>query len=238
MARWLRSQVKQFHPSESPKQLADFFAGLKANPPAASSIAKAATTGPSQRTKTDKVRHSAPSAPTALEVFASNFHPPPADSDPDASTEPVPRQRDESETTAGTATIEGTNMKQQELEQECTAVVFERGALGLEFVQQADRVVISTVRPGSVAARLPFPKIKKGMQLLRVSCEATDELTGLESSEARGARGWSDVSGQVVVRPPAAAWPAKLARIPRPLTLVMLQPKQKPGMQTTMDFLL
>jgi hypothetical protein len=52
--------------------------------------------------------------------------------------------------------------------EECTATIFEAGSLGLEFVQQADRVVVHSVRPGSVAAKLPFPKIKKGMQLLRV----------------------------------------------------------------------
>ena len=67
---------------------------------------------------------------------------------------------------AGSATA-AVEVTQEAPEQgQCTAVIFGQGALGLEFVQQADRVVVSAVRAGSLAAKLPFPKIKKGMQLV------------------------------------------------------------------------
>ena len=266
LSRWLRSRVKQFHPSESPKALADFFAKLEANPPvepsfhppageaehdpnvaaestlrgvgdesqSSANLSKAATREPTERTGTDKDRYNAPSFPTALEIFASNFHPPAgeAEHDPNVAAESTLRGvGDESQSAAGSAmtTVEATKDTQ---EQECTAVIFEKGPLGLEFVQQADRVVVSAVRPG-LAAKLPFPKIKEGMQLLRVSCETVDELTGLESNGA--ASQWRNAGGEVVVRPPAAAWAAKLARMPRPLTLVMTQVKRKAGMQMTID---
>lgn len=234
LSRWLRSQVKQFHPSESPKALADFFAELKENPPigaSSTSPSKAATRGTTERTVADKDQYNPPSAPTALEQFASMFHPPAGAPDHDLNVTESEGRGDEFQSAAGNTTA-AVGETQNTHEQECTAVIFERGALGLEFVQQADRVVVSAVRPG-LAAKLPFPKIKKGMQLLRVSCETADELTGLDVNGA--ASKWHNAGGELVVRPPAATWAAKLARMPRPLTLVMTQPKLKAGMQTTIE---
>ena len=69
-----------------------------------------------------------------------------------------------------------------------------------------------------------------------MSWREADELTGLESNSV-GSNGWYKAGGDVAVRPPAAAWAARLSRMPRPLTLVMLQPKQQAGMQTTIDSL-
>ena len=118
----------------------------------------AANTAATECAVADKSRQITPGALSALEVFALNFVPPSSTHIPDAAAELA-------ESTRSATT--GVEVTQEPLDQEeCTAVIFGQGALGLEFVQQADRVVVSAVRPGSLAAQLPFPKIQKGMQLV------------------------------------------------------------------------
>ena len=97
--------------------------------------------------------------------------------------------------------MECTNAKQEVLEQECTAVIFERGALGLEFVQQADRVVVSTVQPGSVAAKLPFPRVEL-IFLPRMPAYVIDEMVvyNWRASTLRGSSSLDFVAWEALPR--------------------------------------
>ena len=240
-------------------------------------------------------QYNAPAALSALEIFASNFHPD-ADSSESApnatgagasaarsvlSVVPtVQKNRDggpaatatpsSSSSAAAAASCPPQQPPQPQQQQaaaaeECTATIFEAGSLGLEFVQQADRVVVHSVRPGSVAAKLPFPKIKKGMQLLRVHGKGKRSLYLCCLFYVRKFHPWNEINlnlprqvrdkhnkpgslrqrgpvpraaedgGEITVRPPATAWGARLSRMPRPVTLALLKPGVRPGMQTTID---
>lgn len=81
LSRWLRSKVQEFHPHESAPALYEFFANLKAEPPVGMDLSD--VPGPRRAAKAD---YNAPPAMSALDIFASNFHPKADDASDEAPT--------------------------------------------------------------------------------------------------------------------------------------------------------
>jgi len=196
LSRWLRDKVQEHHPHD-PRALEAFFTELQANPPAGAVVPSGEGGGATKDRGTMRLEQQAAQGPSALEIFAQNFAQPPT-TDPNA---------------AAAAPAKPAEPPVEEV----VATICDEGKLGLGFVQQGSKVVIRSVQPQGCAARVPFPKIEVGMQLLRVS------------SGAAGAGG-----EEVEVQPPALAWARKLQGMARPLTLTLGRVRQPPGTQTTL----